>query len=43
MKTKAKLSFLDTYLTVIIFIAMAMGVGTGYLAPSGPLQEVATR
>ncbi|WP_027138571.1 ACR3 family arsenite efflux transporter [Gaetbulibacter saemankumensis] len=31
-----KLSFLDNYLTLWIFIAMAVGVGLGYLIPSFP-------
>jgi arsenite transporter len=32
--TKKKLSFLDSYLTLWIFIAMAIGVGLGYFVPS---------
>jgi arsenite transporter len=31
---KKKLSFLDSYLTLWIFIAMAVGVGLGYFVPS---------
>ncbi|MGY8913574.1 MAG: ACR3 family arsenite efflux transporter [Flavobacteriales bacterium] len=31
-----KLSFFDSYLTLWIFIAMALGVGIGYFAPSFP-------
>ena len=34
--TKKKLNFLDSYLTLWIFIAMAIGVGIGYLYPSFP-------
>jgi arsenite transporter len=34
MTIKKKLSFLDSYLTLWIFIAMAVGVGIGYVIPS---------
>lgn len=36
MPTTKKLSFLNNYLTLWIFIAMIIGVGIGYLIPSFP-------
>ena len=36
MVSTKKLSFLDSYLTLWIFIAMALGVGIGYFAPNFP-------
>src|SRR5690606_24039383 len=36
MASSKKLSFLDSYLTVWIFIAMLLGVGIGYCVPNFP-------
>lgn len=36
MTTHKKLSFIDSYLTLWIFIAMAIGVGLGFFIPSFP-------
>jgi len=36
MGSNKKLSFLDSYLTLWIFIAMAIGIGIGYFVPSFP-------
>ena len=36
MGSNKKLSFLDSYLTLWIFIAMAFGIGIGYFVPSFP-------
>ena len=35
MSNTKKLGFLDSYLTLWIFLAMAVGVGFGYFIPSG--------
>ncbi|MBT8385667.1 MAG: ACR3 family arsenite efflux transporter [Bacteroidia bacterium] len=36
MTSKKKLSFLDSYLTLWIFLAMLLGIGIGYFIPSFP-------
>ena len=38
MTAKKKLSFLDSYLTLWIFLAMLLGIGIGYFIPSFPKQ-----
>ena len=36
MALNKKISFLDSYLTLWIFLAMALGIGIGYFTPSFP-------